>query len=132
MPTRRLSALTLRGINSTPTILTLLLTDVVSLGSAFALLPKMLPHPPTAHASATGWRRIVQEPTLLHNVALAAGWATFSATFLTYVTERVGGMSWIKAQVRELTVPSYFSHDTLTPVEMLAVSPCRQLARKSR
>ncbi|KAL8277480.1 hypothetical protein RQP46_010110 [Phenoliferia psychrophenolica] len=105
---------------STPTIATLLLTDVVSLGSAFSLLPTLLPHPPTAHPSATGWRRISKDPVLLWNIALATGWATFVSSLASYVVERAGGMEWIKQRVFELTVPSYLSQETLTPLEMLA------------
>ncbi|KAK4695292.1 hypothetical protein P7C70_g8576, partial [Phenoliferia sp. Uapishka_3] len=104
---------------STSTIATLLLTDIVSLSSAFALLPTLLPHPPTAHPSATGWRRIVRNPQLLINIALAAGLATTVAATYTYAMERVGGMEWVKERVFDVKVPSYLSQDTLTPSEMM-------------
>ncbi|KAI5474146.1 hypothetical protein MNV49_004143, partial [Pseudohyphozyma bogoriensis] len=42
---------------STETTATLLVTDVVSLASAFALLPTLLPHSVPARAGPTAWKR---------------------------------------------------------------------------
>lgn len=105
----------------TQTASTLLLMDVVSLGAAFSLLPKFLPHSPTARASPTSWRLIADNPAFLLNIVFAVGLGTTIPAFLTYVLERVGGMEWIKERVFEKTAPSFLSHETLTSSEMLAV-----------
>ncbi|KAM0747295.1 hypothetical protein T439DRAFT_329043, partial [Meredithblackwellia eburnea MCA 4105] len=105
---------------SRATTSTLLLTDIISLSLAFSLLPKFLPHSPTAKPTSTTISRLSRSPVFFVNIFLALGLATTLSGLIGFVGERVGGIEWVKTQVGELRVPSILGKGVLSPAEMLA------------
>lgn len=97
----------------------------MTFGAAFALLPRLLPHPPAPRPTLSVFDRLSLDSAQYVNLAIAVGLATFTAAFGSYVMEHVGlggktYRSFLEENVFESTVPSYLLRDQLTTTQVLA------------
>lgn len=91
--------------NSAQTTSILFLTDLVSLASGLSLLTTFLPHSPSARPVPSTFNRLLRQPELFVNLAMAVGLATTLGALIGFAGERKGGMEFVKENVFERVVP---------------------------